>query len=312
MSSSSFQSLPFSARWGPLGSTPLSNGISEGKTPTQVFGYEVIGFLGQGAGSRIYAASNRQSGQIYALKHVVVKTEKDQRFIDQLQNEFEIGTKVNHPLLRRSIDLKQTRSILRKVTEAALVMELFEGVSCEVYPPTDLSLLTHIFHQTALALVALHQQGYVHCDLKPNNILVSAAGGVKIIDLGQACPIGSVKERIQGTPDFIAPEQVRREPVSPQTDIYNLGATFYFLLSGQKLPTLFTLKKSPNSFLVSNAVPSPSELNPRIPQNLSALVMECVRVSASRRPADMANLARRMDVIQHTISAARSPSPLSA
>jgi serine/threonine-protein kinase len=144
--------------------------------------------------------------------------------------------------------------------------------------------------------------GYVHCDLKPNNILVSAEGNVKVIDLGQACPIGEVKERIQGTPDFIAPEQVKRGPVSVQTDVFNLGATFYFLLSGKKLPTLFTVRKSENSFIMSDAIPSPAQINPRVPENLSNLVMECVQTNPARRPGDMAQLGKRLEVVHFSMS----------
>jgi eukaryotic-like serine/threonine-protein kinase len=271
---------------------------SQNAMPPRVYGYEIIDFLGEGAGSVIYATSDPRSGQIYALKHVVVKKEKDVRFIEQLTNEFEISSKVKHPLLRRCIDLKVTKPLLRKPTEAALVMELVQGTSCEASPPTDINTIVDIFQQTATALGALHAQNFVHCDLKPNNILVDSAGHVKVIDLGQACPAGSVKKRIQGTPDFIAPEQVKCEPVSVQTDVYNLGATFYWLLSGSKLPTLFTIKKSQNSFLVADAIPQPHELNPKVPQNLSALVMECVRVTPAKRPSSMADICDRLDIIK--------------
>jgi serine/threonine protein kinase len=63
---------------------------------------------------------------------------------------------------------------------------------------------------------------------------------VKVIDLGQACAIGTAKSRIQGTPDYIAPEQVKCAAVTPQTDIYNLGATLYWALTGTHIPTLYT------------------------------------------------------------------------
>jgi serine/threonine-protein kinase len=272
--------------------------------PRTLYGYDIIDFLGEGAGSMIYAASDPTSRQIFALKHVAVKVEKDIRFVEQLQNEFEIGTKFQHPALRRCIDLKITKPLLRKVTEAALIMELVEGTSCEARPPKDMVLMTSVFHQTADALAALHQQNYVHCDLKPNNIMVKADKKVKIIDFGQACLIGSVKKRIQGTPDFIAPEQVRCEPVTIQTDVYNLGATFYWMLSGAKLPTLFTLKKKQNSFLMADAIKQPHELNPRVPENLSNLVMECCRITPSKRPANMQELCRRLEIIFYTLGGA--------
>ena len=284
----------------------------EALMPRNLYGYDIIDFLGEGAGSMIYAASDPVSHQIYALKHVAVKVEKDLRFVEQLVNEFEVGAKVQHPMLRRCVDMKVTKPLLRKVTDAALVMELVEGTSCETRPPTDIKVLVNIFHQTASALEALHQQNFVHCDLKPNNILIKSDGKVKIIDLGQACPVGSVKKRIQGTPDFISPEQVRCEPVTVQTDVYNMGATFYWLLSGSKLPTLFTLKKSKNSFLVADAIQQPHELNPKVPENLSNLVMECVRITPAKRPASMAELCSRLDIIRHTLNTANASSTMTA
>ena len=274
---------------------------SEPNVPRNLFGYDIIDFLGEGAGSMIYAASDPVTHQLYALKHVIVKVEKDLRFVEQLTNEFEIGQKIQHPALRKCIDIKLTKTLLRKVTDAALIMEMVEGTSCEMRPPKDMVLMASVFHQTAEALAALHQQNFVHCDLKPNNIMVKPDKKVKIIDFGQACPIGSVKKRIQGTPDFIAPEQVRCEPVTIQTDVYNLGATFYWMLSGAKLPTLFTLKKKQNSFLMADAIKQPHELNPKVPENLSNLVMECCRITPAKRPANMQELCRRLEIVQHTL-----------
>lgn len=275
-------------------------GRAIGGLPQSLYGYEVIDFLGEGAGSVIYSVADPITHRIYALKQVIVQDEKHLRFVDQLENEYEVSRRLIHPNLRRCIALKITKPLLRRVTDAGLVMELFDGQACEVRPPADLPTIIHVLDHTIQALAAMHQQGYLHCDLKPNNILLSADGQVKVIDLGQACRINSVKERIQGTPDFIAPEQVRREPLTVQTDVYNFGATAYWLLTGQKIPTLFTLKKTDNSFLVSDTVKSPSELNGNIPVNLSGLVMECVRVHPSRRPADMAELQRRLTVVAHT------------
>jgi len=239
------------------------------------------------------------------LKHVVRKADKDIRFVEQLENEFAVGKHLAHPALRRVVDFKCNRTILRKVVDAALVMELFDGQPLETHLPRDLIAILDCFIATATALALMHENGYVHCDLKPNNILLGKAGNVKVIDLGQACPVGTVKARIQGTPDFISPEQVKCQPVSRATDVFNFGATLYWALTGRKVPTLFTLKQGENSFLVDAQIPAPHELNPTIPQPLSLFVMECVRTVAAKRPADMAEVLRRLEVLRH--AASRNP-----
>jgi serine/threonine-protein kinase len=272
--------------------------------PQRLFGYEVLGLIGRGAGSTIYCVSQPASKQLYALKHVVRSREKDERFIDQLQAEFEVGGKVNSPYLRRSVDFQVNRTgLLRRTpTDAALVLELFDGASLEQQTPDDMALVVDAFVQTAKGLHALHGLGYVHCDLKPNNILRDpATGAVKVIDLGQAARIGTAKPRVQGTPDFMAPEQVKLQPVTVKTDVYNFGATLYFCLGGKKLPTLFTIKRGDNSFLVDQQIESPRDLNPRVPEQLSNLVMDCCRTNPAKRPADMSDLARRLEIVEHAI-----------
>jgi serine/threonine-protein kinase len=275
--------------------------------PKSVFGYDVVDFIGEGAGSRIFAVTHPTTKQLFALKYVVPKTEKDLRFVEQLETEFEVGKLVNHPGLRRSLDLKQSKTFFRKVTEAALVMELFDGVSLERRLPQGMTQLVEVFIKAADALASLHALGYVHCDLKPNNILVDAAtGNVKVIDLGQAARVGTAKTRIQGTPDYIAPEQVKCLPVTVQTDVFNFGATMYWSLCGKKLPTLFNIKKSENSFLVDAVMASPRDCNKLVPETLSNLVMECVRTNPQKRPTDMAELSRRLEIILHVMRKERS------
>src|SRR4051812_42821954 len=273
--------------------------------PKHLFGYDVVDFLGEGAGSQIYVVSNPVTHQLFALKHVVRKQEKDIRFVEQLEAEYEVSRQFRHPGLRRSIELKTSKTVLRRVTEAALVMELFDGLPLELRPPQKLSEMVQVFVETARALAALHQMGYVHCDLKPSNILLGPANEVKVIDFGQACKVGTVKERIQGTPDYISPEQVKCDPVTQRTDVFNLGATMYWGLTGRKIPTLFTIKRDENSFLVDSAIPTPQQINPRVPETLSNLVMDCVRTNPAKRPSDMGELARRLEIMHHAVS--RSP-----
>ena len=272
------------------------------KMPRHLFGYDVVEFLGEGAGSRIYVVSEPVTHKLFALKHVIRKEEKDIRFIEQLEAEFEVSSHFNHPGLRKSLDLKINKTLFRKVTDAALIMELVNGTPLDTRPPERMADMVSVFIGTAQALAALHHLGYVHCDLKPNNILIGEAGTVKLIDFGQACKCGTVKERIQGTPDYISPEQVRCEPVVQRTDIFNFGATMYWGLTGQKIPTLFTIKRSENSFLVDSKIPSPHEVNPRVPEPLSNLVMDCCRTVAAKRPRDIGEVARRLEVMHYGLT----------
>jgi serine/threonine protein kinase len=277
--------------------------------PARLFGYEVIDLIGAGAGSVIYAVTHPQTRQILALKHVERKTDKDIRYIEQLEAEYEVGSAVRHPGLRRSIAIRYVRTMLRRVTEAALIMELVDGRSLEFAMPKTLKGVLKAFIATADALAALHEAGYVHCDLKPNNILIDSHGRIKVIDLGQAIKAGTVKERIQGTPDYISPEQVRRDPVTFRTDIFNFGATLYWALSGKKLPTLFTLARGDNSLLSDDLMETPRQINPAIPETLSNIVMECVRSNPLKRPESITVVKRRLEVVAHGLTVASSMKP---
>lgn len=279
-----------------------SNPAFDPSGPGKLFDYEVVAQIGEGAGSIIYAVTHPESRQIYALKHVIRKGEKDIRFIEQLQNEFEVGKNLNHPNLRKVVDYRENKSLLFKVTDAALVLELFDGSPMEIEQPRALTTIIHIAIETAKAIGAMHKAGFVHCDLKPNNIMLGPGGKIKVIDLGQACSIGMKKARIQGTPDYIAPEQVKCLPVTPQTDIFNFGATFYWALTTRKMPTLFTVGRKDNSFLVDDQILAPAALNPIVPETLSNFVMECVRTNPSKRPADMSEVTRRLEIIEHVVN----------
>src|SRR5688572_5564091 len=275
--------------------------------------YDVLERLGEGARSTIYAVRDPQTNQVFALKHVVRADQKDIRFIEQMENEYEISRQFTHPNLRRSIDLKIVKTLLLKVSEAFLVMELVDGKPLDVRLPNpnnvdDLLSITDTFIQSAQGLRAMHQMGYAHCDIKPNNILRNDSGKVKVIDFGQSCKIGTVKERIQGTPDYIAPEQVARRPISVQTDVFNLGATLYWAVTGKVIPTLYTVnKKGDNSFLLDARIDTPQDLNPKVPPAISNLVMECVSTKPQKRPADMDAMITRLELGKHILQKQLNP-----
>jgi serine/threonine protein kinase len=263
--------------------------------------YDVLGRLGEGAKSTIYKVSDPATRRILALKHVVRKTDKDIRFIEQMESEFEMSKSFNHPHIRRCFELKVNKTMLFKVTEAFLVMELVEGKPLDQALPRDMVGLLDVFLQTAQALHAMHKAGIVHCDIKPINILITEGMQVKVIDFGQSCKTGTVKDRVQGTPDYIAPEQVARKAVTPQTDVFNLGATMYWSLTGRTIPTLYTVGKSgDNAMLSHDLMQTPKQLNPTVSDPLDRLIMESVATNPAKRPASMEQVIQRLELVKYS------------
>lgn len=276
------------------------------KPGDMIEGYRVMAELGRGAASVIFLVQDVKTKQVWALKHVVKTNEKEQRFLDQAEQEYKVASKVNSPSVRKiSKVIRKKESLLGGVNELFLVMEHIDGSSAERHPPETFEDLAWICEQVAGGLHSMHQQGYVHADMKPNNIIVDEKNNAKIIDLGQSCRSGTVKERIQGTPDYIAPEQVHRRAITPKTDVYNLGATMYWMLTRHFVPTALARGDSLVGSLDDALIPKPkrpSEINPRVPEMLDQLVMDCVEVDPDDRPA-MELVVNRLNLIRGKLQA---------
>jgi serine/threonine-protein kinase len=255
-----------------------------GTHPNSLFGYDIVTPIGVGAASTLYAVSKPGDGQLYVLKHVVIDAEHDERFIDQLKTEYEVGRKFKHPVLRRSIQMIDHRTLLtRRLTEAALLLELFDGEPIRMERFESFPSILRALTDVARALDALHGLGYVHCDLKPENILIGNHGeGVKVIDFGQTCVIGTVKRRIQGSAHYMAPEQVKCQPMMPRVDVFNFGATAYRVFTGRNIETEFT---RPGFAGHAEHSPAPIEVEPRVPVALSKLIMQCLQPQPFQRPS---------------------------
>jgi eukaryotic-like serine/threonine-protein kinase len=266
-------------------------------------GYEVVSRIGRGAGAVISLAWDSVNSRQVAVKHVVRQGPEDDRFITQAENEYEVARGLEHPFLRRVYDMVRIRRWL-KTRELLLVMEYVDGERLEDQRPTELDQIVDVFRRVAEGLHALHVHGYAHADIKPNNIILTRDGGVKIIDFGQSCPLGTTKERVQGTPDYIAPEQVYRQPIDQRTDVYNLGATMYWVVTGKWFRTLITVA-TPGATRIAlesqRGNEPPHELDARIPLPLSRLIMECCESSKTQRPLDMREVLGRLEVVQHLL-----------
>lgn len=270
----------------------------------KVHGYTIYERLGTGARSTIWLAVSQRTGEQFALKRVVRRHgSSDDRFINQALTDYDVSSRVDHPVLRRSFELWRVRRLLQ-LKEVHILMELVQGQTLEEIGALGTDGLLKIFIKVAEGLHALHQLSFVHTDIKPNNIMITEDGQVKVIDFGQSCPIGHVKGRIQGTPDYIAPEQVEKGiPLTQRTDVFNLGATLYWAITGQAYPTVMPSKKRRGGIdLVGpREAPLPEELNPNVPTALSRLVMDCCQENPKDRPSEMQEVIRRLEVTQHIL-----------
>jgi eukaryotic-like serine/threonine-protein kinase len=271
-----------------------------GKDILSVGEFTIIRRIGNGARSTIYLATDETDGTLVALKRLIYEKPEDTRVFEQTENEFKVAQAIDHPYVRKCFKLRKIRSMF-KVREMLLSMEHFDGKTLEESATLSLGDVLLVFRMVATGLNAMHQAGYIHCDMKPNNILIHKSGAIKIIDLGQSCPIGTTKSRIQGTPDYIAPEQVKRRTLGPRTDIFNLGATMYWALTGKNVPTLIPKKIATVGRVESQRCYAPHELKGQIPVGVSKLVMDCVKQDPSERPGSMVDVISRLDLMIHSI-----------
>ena len=257
--------------------------------------YRVVGPLGTGAGSTILQIADRsRGGQRFALKVVKRQDADDDKYISQAQTEFEASQKLNHPSIARIYDSRVKRNLLFKVVSVELLMEFVDGKTLDEVEAPTMAQLVLIFNQVVDALVHMHRRGVYHGDLKPGNIMVAKDGKVKLIDFGTAWMKGEVKNRIQGTPQYMAPESATEKLVDERTDIYNFGATMYRMFTGRYANPGSTPRTGEN---LKQKVPAPIQINPNLPGTLNETILACIQVSPERRPAGMFEVQHQLAAV---------------
>lgn len=257
--------------------------------------YRIVNPLGTGAGSTTLLISDKTAGgKRYALKIVKRQSEDDDIYIDQARTEFEASQKLKHPAIVKIYDIRTKRSWFR-IAGVELLMEYVDGKTLDEIEAPEMGQLVLIFCQVASAINHMHRRGVYHGDMKPSNIMLSKNGQVKLIDFGTAWIRGQDKNRVQGTPQYIAPEQVTEKVVDVKTDIYNFGATMYRMFTG-RFANVGMPKTGEGG---TRKIPTPIQINPKIPSQLSELIMKCLEMSPERRPTDM------YEVQQHLSSVAK-------
>jgi serine/threonine-protein kinase len=259
--------------------------------------YRIGQKLGVGARSEVYEVERREGGGLFAAKFVPVRTKEGLRIVEHLQNEYEVLRAIQEETTSgvhvavRVVDFIRARKLF-KLRAACLIMERLVGRPLSEYCDYVLDEVLTIFQQVCLGLENTHRAGFVHADLKPQNILVGENLDVKLIDFGFAAPIGRKLTSAKGTFGYIAPEQAGGT-LTPKTDVFNCGAALYWVLAGQNIPSIAPGKHEAAGFVPDADIPitPPTQLNADVPQELSEMVLRCCSATPHKRP-DVRELRR--------------------
>ena len=166
---------------------------------------------------------------------------------------------------------------------------------CAYWSQADTPVLDFMV-KVAETLEHIHTLGVIHADVKPENLMVEPDGRVTLIDFGLSCQLGSQATSIRGTREYMAPEQLDQGCIDARTDLYNLGACFYHLLTGRQVSGLLAGTNGPEFMAVSRKVKARpiAELNTHIPEGVVRVITSCLRTKPERRPSSAAGLLRML------------------
>jgi serine/threonine protein kinase len=269
--------------------------ILAGRTRFRLGQYTVVDEIGRGGMGQVFKAEHALMGRTVAVK-VLPRAKATPESEAAFRREMRILGRLDHENLVRAFDAGYDAMVYYLVTELVPGVDLRRQV--RKYGPVDEVLACSIFTQVARALAFAHGQGLVHRDVKPGNILVMEDGRVKLLDLGLA---GSTLEaealrlgRIVGTMDYIAPEQIRSpDDVGPAADIYALGCSMYFALSGEVPFPGGTRKDKLRRHLVETPTPL-QQIAPHLPQALCRVVEALMAKSIADRIDSADEAIRRL------------------
>jgi serine/threonine protein kinase len=254
-------------------------------------GYRLVNLLMTGQHSQVWEVEELYTGRHYALKILLPEAAAQRIHRRMMANEARVGMQLDHP------NIIKTFKYFADDEAPHLIMELFPASNLRLrilrQHPVIYECTRQILEQAALALDYMHQKGFVHRDVKPDNILVSAAGDVRLIDFALAARIGRSwgswfrrGQKVQGTRSYMSPEQIRGKGFDPRADIYSFGCTVYELITGR--PPFRA--DSPASLLAKHLHEKPRPMrtyNENVSEALDQLVLRMLAKDPEDRPQSM-------------------------
>ena len=258
-------------------------------------GYTILGKIGQGGMGVVYKATQTSVNRAVAIKILSGNATKDKTYVARFLQEAQAAANLNHKNLISAIDVGVSNGIYY------FVMEYVTGKSCREMMnvqkgPLAENMALHIAAQMAEVLDHIHQHQMVHRDIKPENILLTNEGIVKLCDLGLAKSTAAMEQSLTqeglavGTPYFMSPEQIRGDKdVDIRADLYSLGASLYFLLTG-KHPYEGRSAAETMSMHLKEPVPDPRKANAQIREDLGWVIQKLMAKERTQRyqtPAEL-------------------------
>jgi serine/threonine-protein kinase len=202
---------------------------------TRINDYQVLRRLGRGGMADVYVALHQSLDRQVALKVLRRQLASDGEYVERFRREARAAAKLNHP------NIVQVYEVGRSGDHHYIAQELIDGPNLkervERQGPLTADEATDVLRAVSAALAVAHQSGITHRDIKPENILQSLRGDIKVADFGLARLVGggdlTQAGLTMGTPRYMSPEQVQGKSVGPSSDLYSLGCTLYFLLTGR-------------------------------------------------------------------------------
>ncbi len=260
-----------------------------------------------GGMGEVFRAHDAVLAREVAIKVLHRSLAGDQGFVDRFRREARAAASLSHPNIVAVYDWGAVDGIYY------MVMEFVHGRAARELLNANVRLepaqAADVVRQTLLALEAAHAQGMVHRDIKPENILVTTGGTVKVADFGlaRAYADGTATQAggVQGTVQYLSPEQIRGEPADPRSDLYSLGIVTYELLTGQ-LPFTGETAMSIAYKHLSGRVPKPSTAVANVPQELDGFVLSATERDRELRPESATEMRRDLESIASGLPPARS------
>ncbi|MDY2938762.1 MAG: Stk1 family PASTA domain-containing Ser/Thr kinase [Fusicatenibacter sp.] len=259
--------------------------------------YEIISRIGAGGMADVYKAKDHKLNRMVAVKVLKPEFRADKTFINKFRTEAQAAAGLSHPNIVNVFDVGEDRGVY------FIVMELVEGITLKDYITRKGKLsvkeATSIAIQVSLGLEAAHNRNIVHRDVKPQNIIISTDGKVKLSDFGiaKATSSNTISSNVMGSVHYSSPEQVRGGYSDYKSDIYSLGITMYEMVTG-RVPFDGDTTVAIAIKHLQEEIESPSKYTPNLPFALEQIILKCTQKSPDRRYNNMAEL---IDDLKHSL-----------